>query len=273
MPDNQLPSIIFVPRNPYTNRTNVFIPVIVRFAQCGAIMGLEWTTLSYIESAPLAARIATFIVSLLILAVVQVKGWLDFKGRYYFFGVLLSLLVLYVCVCSYSFYSISQSSEAPNKVPYVVQSLPADAAKITALAREGDNLRAQLQALQSQLDAATQAQTSVVGPNFIEYPQINFSNQDEDVVVEGTAANRITEDLNVSIYYRTQGIKGSSPMGTWRRAVTSIGTVSKAIKGAEITPIAVLHKIVDHYVIGGDTTGFPLNAGEIAYIRASCKTI
>jgi hypothetical protein len=55
-------------------------------------------------------------------------------------------------------------------------------------------------------------------------------------------------------------------MAAPRYTIQSIAKIPKTRKGAKIGPIAILHKIGDHYVIGSDTE-YPLNAGEIAYIR------
>lgn len=46
-----------------------------------AVMGMEWTTLHYIENVPDILRAATFVISALILAVFECREWLNFKGR------------------------------------------------------------------------------------------------------------------------------------------------------------------------------------------------
>jgi hypothetical protein len=122
------------------------------------------------------------------------------------------------------------------------------------------------QKLKDELAIATQDGNSTYGPNFVDvYDLIRLSDKG-DIVIDGTAANQITDELNVSVDYRTQGIKGTSPMSTWRHTIQSIGVIPKTRKGARVGPIPLIQKIEDHYVIGNDRE-YPLNAGEIAYIR------
>jgi len=77
-------------------------------------MGLEWTTLKYIEDAPIWLRITTFVVALLVLAVLRYKDWLDFKGRWYFTGMLLSLIVFYAAVVGYASWKYEKETGRPR---------------------------------------------------------------------------------------------------------------------------------------------------------------
>jgi len=149
MAGNHLPDI-FIPRNPYTDKTNVFVPILARFAQGGAIMGIEWTTLSYIEHAPLVARVATFVVSLFILAIIQLKDWLAFKGKHYFVRSLLFLFALYVGICLYAFRSIGYESP----VVYNASSTASQLLSAEEITKATAPIQAQLNAVRSQLSTA-----------------------------------------------------------------------------------------------------------------------
>ena len=79
-------------------------------------MGLEWTTLKYIEDAPLSVRAATFLIALLILAILEKRDWLKFKGRS-LFNVAISLSVAaYLGVCGFAYWDISPSKASVAKV-------------------------------------------------------------------------------------------------------------------------------------------------------------
>jgi hypothetical protein len=77
--------IIYAPPSPYTDRTGVLVPLIPLALKALAVMGIEWTTLKFIEDAPVLVRAATFITSVIMLAVLETRDWLRFKGKSYFF--------------------------------------------------------------------------------------------------------------------------------------------------------------------------------------------
>jgi len=99
------PVVIYTPRIRYNSRTNFLTPLVAPFLRGAAIMGLEWTTLSYIEDAPRAVRVATFLVALAMLAVLQSKDWLNFKGKWYFVGSIWGLLLIYVAVVGLAYWN------------------------------------------------------------------------------------------------------------------------------------------------------------------------
>jgi hypothetical protein len=70
-------------------------------------MGLEWTTLKYIEDAPIVVRIATFVAALAILAIVEKRDWLKFKGKSLFHYAIVTAIAVYLSISGYAFYTTS----------------------------------------------------------------------------------------------------------------------------------------------------------------------
>ncbi len=103
--------VIYTPRVRYNSRTYFAAPLIAPFLRAAAIIGLEWTTLSYIEDAPRAVRVATFLVALAMLAVLQSKDWLNFKGKWYFAGSILGLLLIYLAVVGFAYWNFQMKPD------------------------------------------------------------------------------------------------------------------------------------------------------------------
>ena len=103
--------VIYVPKSQYTYNTNVLVPVIVNFLRAGAIFMLDWVTLRFVENAPLVVWVITGVISLAILAVLQAKDWLDFKGKWYFTSFIGVLLVAWAATVGYAFWAYYYSTE------------------------------------------------------------------------------------------------------------------------------------------------------------------
>jgi hypothetical protein len=146
------------------------------------------------------------------------------------------------------------------------QSSASDTAKIAALAQQVDVLTKQLAAANQQSTTPAQQGNSVFGASFIENLELKFSERDPDlVVIAGTAVNAITAEMNVSVDYRTMGLKGTQPMDTPRYAIQSIGKIERTRKGVQVE-ISVLRKVGSQYVFGdGKNPG--LSRGDIGYVR------
>jgi hypothetical protein len=100
------PPILYEPPKRYTSRTNVFVPVLVHLLRAGAVMALEWTTLDHIEGAPRLVKAATFVIALLILAVVESRDWLNFKGRFYFPAFAAFLILVWLVLAGYGYFFV-----------------------------------------------------------------------------------------------------------------------------------------------------------------------
>jgi len=98
-----LPPVLYVPPARYTDRTSIFVPVVVHILRIGAVMGLEWTTLKFIEDAPVLVRAATFVIALLILAVIESRDWLNFRRPGSFRFSIVALLLIYAGICGYAY--------------------------------------------------------------------------------------------------------------------------------------------------------------------------
>src|SRR5690242_20378218 len=94
--------IIFVPLGRYTSATNVTVPVILRFLRNAAILMVDWGTLRFIENAPSSVWIATTAIAVLVIAVIESRDWLRFKGRWYFPSFLGVLLVCWISIIGFA---------------------------------------------------------------------------------------------------------------------------------------------------------------------------
>jgi hypothetical protein len=74
--------------------------------RAAAVFGIEWTTLAYIENSPVFVRIASFVIALCVLTVLEGRDWLKFRSPGIFSYIIAILIVIYVTVCSYAFYSV-----------------------------------------------------------------------------------------------------------------------------------------------------------------------
>jgi hypothetical protein len=85
------------------------VPVAVKFIRAGAIAMLEWCSLRFVDNAPAVAWIATSIVALLVLAVLECRDWLNFKKWWYFRASISVLLVVWVVSVgvSYAIYGVA----------------------------------------------------------------------------------------------------------------------------------------------------------------------
>ena len=76
--------VIYVPPGIYTSKTPAFFPPFVRFLRTGSIAMLDWVSLRFIDHAPPIVWVLTGVFAVAILAVIESKDWLRFKGKSYF---------------------------------------------------------------------------------------------------------------------------------------------------------------------------------------------
>jgi hypothetical protein len=132
MSDRSVP-IFYAPIARYSSHTWTFLPVAIRAFRALAVLGLEWTTLDFIEKAPLVVRVSTFVVSCLVLAVIETREWLNFKWRHNFVVSMATLLALYLAVVVLAYWRYGEppaflspvSGAAPAGVGPSVQPVPA----------------------------------------------------------------------------------------------------------------------------------------------------
>lgn len=96
---------LYTPKSPYTSDTNVLIPPIVSALRAGAVFMLEWVSLRFVDNAPIVVWIATALCAVGVLAVLQTKEWLDFKGKWYFTISLAGLLAVWVAISAYGYWA------------------------------------------------------------------------------------------------------------------------------------------------------------------------
>ena len=95
---------LYVPKTRYTMDTNILVPVVVTFIRVGAIAMLEWLSLRFVDSAPFVVCLATGFFAVAVLAVLQCQDWLQFKGRWYFPGALICLLIGWVAISAFGWW-------------------------------------------------------------------------------------------------------------------------------------------------------------------------
>lgn len=109
--------VLYTPKSAYTSHTSVWVPVLVAAARAGAIFMLEWLSLRFIENAPLAVCIATGVFAIAVLAILQTKDWLDFKGRWYFRGSLLAAVVIWAALVGYGYWAYPPTDHVMPRFP------------------------------------------------------------------------------------------------------------------------------------------------------------
>ena len=102
--------IVYVPAAKYTDKTPAFIPLLTTVLRTGAVMGIDWATLKYIENVP-GYRSDCYFFYCCILAVLEYKDWLNFKRRGLYGFSLAFLVVLYASICSYAYVYLRQPPE------------------------------------------------------------------------------------------------------------------------------------------------------------------
>jgi hypothetical protein len=126
---------LYMPPSRYSSRTWTFWPVAIHGLRALAVMGIEWTTLDFIEHAPLLVRFSTFVVSCLSLGVIELRDWLNFKLRRGFAISLAAVLVLYVAIVGLAYWQYGETPTLSSPIPMsaspavapVVQNAPASA--------------------------------------------------------------------------------------------------------------------------------------------------
>jgi len=93
-----LPVPYLPPKSRYDSATPALVPLLQAAAWQGAILGVEWTTLKFIEDAPLAPRVTTFVISILLLVALQYRDWLRWKRNWYFPAMVSLLIVTWLAV-------------------------------------------------------------------------------------------------------------------------------------------------------------------------------
>ncbi len=110
----------------YTHKTSAITPLLIPALSALAVMGIEWTSLKYIEDAPAFVVIATFVISAFVLAVLQYRDWLNFKHGGLFFVSISGLFITYVSICL-SAYLYLREPPPPNPAVQELQSKLAEA--------------------------------------------------------------------------------------------------------------------------------------------------
>jgi hypothetical protein len=117
----ELPVIYENPR--FDAATPTFWPVINRAIIFGAVLGVEWGSLTLIDEAPRYLKFATFGIAVLILAVHESWPWLRMRDKRLYPASMAALIVAYVAIFAYA--SIAEPAK-PHAVPSALEpaSLP-----------------------------------------------------------------------------------------------------------------------------------------------------
>lgn len=116
----------------YDANTPVWRPLFDRALRAAMVLAVEWSSLSLIEDSPRYVKIATLVIAILVLAVLESRYFLMAKGRWYFPSFIASLLVIYGGIIVYAFIVYpsphreivihdkpisDESAKAPSQVP------------------------------------------------------------------------------------------------------------------------------------------------------------
>lgn len=96
----ELPVIYENPR--FDAATPTLKPVFDRAIRFGAILMLEWGTLTLIEDAPRYLKWVTVVIAVLILAVHESWPWLRMRDRRWYPSLMGSLILAFISVCAYA---------------------------------------------------------------------------------------------------------------------------------------------------------------------------
>jgi hypothetical protein len=110
------PPTIYIPPSRYTSKTPTAVPILVRAIRAGAVLMFDWCTLRFIDHAPASVWIITAIFALLILAVLESRDWLNFKGKNYFIISLVSLVLLWLGLVVFAYVRFGIDPAVPAAV-------------------------------------------------------------------------------------------------------------------------------------------------------------
>jgi hypothetical protein len=94
-----------------TNKSPVVWPLLLTAITGWAILMVDWGTMRWMDHAPDWAWIASTIIAVCVLAVVQNREWLNFRGRRYFPFILTCLMLAWVGVVGVAYYEVKNSPE------------------------------------------------------------------------------------------------------------------------------------------------------------------
>ncbi len=95
--DRQLSNLLPVPYvTQYTDRTPAIGPLLVTVIKAWAVLMIEWGSLRFIDHAPVGVWIASGVVAVLVLGVLEKRDWLNFKNKRYFPASLSILMIILV---------------------------------------------------------------------------------------------------------------------------------------------------------------------------------
>ena len=106
----ELPVIYENPR--FDAATPTLQPVINRAIRFGAVLMIEWGTLTLTEGAPRYLKVATLVIAVLVLAVHESWPWLRMRSKYWYPTLMGGLLATFIGVCTYAVISEPSSVTA-----------------------------------------------------------------------------------------------------------------------------------------------------------------
>jgi len=102
----------------YDANTPVWRPLFDRSLRAAIVFGIEWSSLSLIEDAPRYVKIATLVIAVLVLAVLESRYFLILKGRAYFPALIGSLIAAYIGIVAYA------SVQFQPSIPFISAKIP-----------------------------------------------------------------------------------------------------------------------------------------------------
>jgi hypothetical protein len=106
----ELPVIYENPR--FDAATPTLQPVINRAIRFGAVLMIEWGTLTLIEDAPRYVKIATIVIAVLVLAVHESWPWLRMRNKRLYPALMGALITVYVAIFGYALFTETPKSHS-----------------------------------------------------------------------------------------------------------------------------------------------------------------
>jgi hypothetical protein len=111
------PEIPVIYENPrFDTATPTLKPVFDRAIRFGAVLMLEWGTLTLIEGSPRYLKYATVVIAVLLLAVHESWPWLRMRNQYWYPALMGGLIASYVGIFIYAETTAPPASHAPPAV-------------------------------------------------------------------------------------------------------------------------------------------------------------
>jgi len=224
------PDLSVIYENPrFDANTPTLWPVIDRAFRFGAVLGLEWGSLTLVEEAPRYLKVATIVIAVLILAVLESWPWLRMRDKRLFPVLMATLIVGYAGVFGYAFITKptkphAVASVATSHVPSAPARTPISEAKaapfispIHEKSQKWDFVMGIRAWMRKNGSSADYCQVNIVYNSLVRFAEVSATDfkeiltvvgwrYDESPLTDGVRAElNVEPDITVRTIYSTSG--------------------------------------------------------------------